>query len=69
VYAIYMPKFSETTLDLDEGTYRVYWCNPRESSKLLYGSTTKVEGGSMVSVGWPPSDLMKDWVVLVKKEQ
>lgn len=66
-YAIYLPNGSTTCLDLAEGDYKIFWCNPRVSAELLYGSKAKISGPGKMSVGQPPSEPTKDWVVLVKK--
>jgi hypothetical protein len=68
VYAIYLPKGGSTELDLKPKarSYQVAWYNPRIGGELRNGSVTQVKGPGKVSVGNPPSDPEKDWVVLVK---
>jgi hypothetical protein len=68
VYAIYLPKGGSTELDLSPRarSYQVAWYNPRIGGELRTGTVTQVKGPGKVSVGDPPSDPEKDWVVLVK---
>lgn len=67
VYAMYLPEGGTTELSLADGTYRIYWVNPRESAELLYGSKAKAKGPGKVSIGQPPYLPNEDWVVLVEK--
>ena len=68
VYAVYLP--AGGTADLDLGTaaaaFTVAWYNPREGGPLQAGSVAEVKGPGKVSLGRPPADPSKDWVVLVK---
>jgi len=47
---------------------RVKWFNPRSGGALQNGSVTSLKGSGKLSIGNPPSDASKDWVVLVKKK-
>jgi len=70
VYAIFLPMDLRTTsLNLEnlEGEFKVSWYNPREGGELQNGDVTNIKGGEVVSLGTPPADADKDWVVLVKK--
>ena len=68
VYAVYL--LAGGTADLDLGTaaaaFTVAWYNPREGGPLQAGSVAEVKGPGKVSLGRPPADPSKDWVVLVK---
>ena len=49
-----------------EKTFSVKWYNPREGGTMQDGTITSVQGKGFVSIGNPPADLEKDWVVVVK---
>ena len=68
VYVIYLPKGGTTKLDLGQsaGTFSVKWYNPRGGGPLQSGSLKSVRAPGMVSVGRPPIDPKKDWVILVR---
>ncbi len=71
VYVIFLPMELETTsLDLREenGDYSVKWYNPREGGTPIGGEVTQVVGGSIVSIGKPPSQAEKDWVAIIEKQ-
>ena len=68
---VYVPIGVQTErLDLSEaaGTFTVQWYNPRDGGPLKAGSLSEVEGGKPVSLGDPPVDPGKDWVILVRKK-
>ncbi len=69
-YAILLKKGGETTLDLEENNekYSVKWYNPRKGGELQFGKTKFIQGGGKQSLGFPPSEKDKDWVVLVQKK-
>jgi len=69
VYAIYLPSASPSgTLNLSttSGAFQKRWYDPRNGR--FEGSTTAVSGGGSVSLGKPPGDASKDWVVLLTKK-
>ena len=66
VYAIYLPRGGTTNLKLPPGTFTVQWYNPRRGGSLQTGSVRQLTGGAK-SIGTPPADAGKDWVVLVKR--
>lgn len=49
-----------------EKTFTVKWFNPREGGAMQDGTVTSVQGKGFVSIGNPPADLEKDWVVVVR---
>ena len=55
-------------LDLSgaRGTFDVRWYDPRHGGPLRRGTVATVRGGSPRSLGAPPEDQDKDWVVLVR---
>jgi hypothetical protein len=68
IYAVYLSKGGITDLNLAVGSYTVQWYNPRAGGKLQNSSVRKVRGPGKVSLGNPPKDRDKDWVVLVANE-
>lgn len=70
VYAIYLPAGLATT-DLELGSsqseFSVQWYDPRNGGELTTGSVTKIKASGTSSIGLPPADRDKDWVVLVRK--
>ncbi|MDW7693278.1 DUF5060 domain-containing protein [Flammeovirgaceae bacterium SG7u.111] len=73
VYAVYLPKAGNYTLDLSkaEGEFSVQWFNPLEGGEMQKGSVESITGGGVCSLGKAPqstaTDTVQDWVVLVKK--
>lgn len=67
MYAVYLPKADPTEITLPAGKYTVKWFNPRTDGKLIDGSLKTLNGGK-VSLGTPPTEPEKDWVVLVTKQ-
>ncbi len=72
VYAIYLrPGAETTTLDLGNShkEFTIQWYDPREGGKLEKGNVKKIKAnGKTVSLGLPPSEKSKDWVILVEKK-
>jgi hypothetical protein len=66
VYVVYLPDGGTTDLTLLEGDYTIQWFNPRTGGDLQTGSVKEVKGPGKTSLGHPPSDLNKDWVILCK---
>ncbi|MEM9079551.1 MAG: DUF5060 domain-containing protein [Verrucomicrobiota bacterium] len=50
------------------GDYSVSWYDPRNGGALQSGSIGGISGGGVQDLGLPPSEVKKDWVVLVKKK-
>ena len=69
-YLVYLPKGGTKTLDLRgaRGDYQVMWFNPRTGGELSEGSVREVSGGQEISVGDPPADADKDWLVVVRNK-
>jgi hypothetical protein len=67
IFAVQLPSGGEPTLKLGNGSYSIRWYNPRSGGELQTGSATAVEGPGVKSIGRPPADPEKDWVVLVKR--
>ncbi|MGB7394011.1 MAG: DUF5060 domain-containing protein [Pricia sp.] len=70
VYAVYLhPEQRTTRLDLGESgkTFTIQWFDPRNGGGLQEGSVPEIRAeGGLQSLGNPPSDPEKDWVMLVK---
>lgn len=68
VYVVFLKTASGGKLTLPDGNYTIEWYNPRTGGNLQTGSVKTLTGGSAVSLGNPPADPEKDWVVLIKKK-
>ena len=66
VYAVYLPNGQATTIKLPAGDYAAAWYNPRTGGELLRGSVSKLTGPGEPSLGTPPGEAGKDWVVLIR---
>ncbi len=69
VYAVLRRPGSEVTLDLGDASseFEVRWFNPRKGGALQEGLVKTVRGPGKKSLGAPPTDGDKDWVVLVRR--
>ncbi|HSG73031.1 MAG TPA: putative collagen-binding domain-containing protein, partial [Planctomycetaceae bacterium] len=69
VYLVYLPNGGSSSLDLRKapGKYTVHWFNPREGGTLQAGSTSEVSGGADATLGNPPADADRDWLVVVRQ--
>ncbi len=68
-YIILLKNGGESALDLkdNEGEYSVLWYDTRNGGELQKGEVKTIQGSGKTSLGLPPKDVNKDWVVLVKK--
>ncbi|WP_445737139.1 DUF5060 domain-containing protein [Mariniflexile sp.] len=72
VYVVYMPMESETiTINLGDSNkiFTVKWFDPRNGGDLQEGSVKTVKASQVSSIGFPPSDKEKDWVVLINQQK
>lgn len=70
VYAVYLPMGLETTsVNLgDNGKdFTIRWYDPRNGGELMEGTIKDVQANGEVSLGLPPSDKEKDWVVYLQQ--
>ncbi|MEX0320864.1 MAG: DUF5060 domain-containing protein [Puniceicoccaceae bacterium] len=69
VYVALLKKGGKQTLDLSgqDGNYSVSWFDTKAGGKLQKGKVKSIKGGKEQSLGAPPSDPTRDWVVLVKR--
>ena len=67
VYAIYLPEYKKTKLNLrgNTGTFSVSWYNPKQGGPLQVGRVKILKGGKFISIGKPPT-VKGDWVALIK---
>ena len=70
VYLVYLPYGGDTYLNLKnvDTTFSVEWYNPRIGGELTKTGIASINGGGVVSLGTPPLEAEKDWVILVRKE-
>jgi hypothetical protein len=66
VFAIYLPDGGTTELELPDGRFTVRWFNPR-NGELKNTQPKELVGPGKISVGQPPEDVDKDWVVVVRR--
>jgi hypothetical protein len=67
-YVVFLKNGGESKLDLgNHSGFKVMWYNPREGGKLQKSSVKNINGTGMQSLGTPPNQKDKDWVVWVKK--
>lgn len=68
IYLIYLPAgIKNPRLSMDAGIpLTVRWFDPRNGSEALEGSVGSVSGPGLRSLGEPPSDPEKDWVVVLR---
>ncbi len=68
VYIALLSKGGEQTLKINRGgKYTIRWFNPRTGGELQLGGRTTLSGKGEKSLGAPPSDRDKDWVVVIRK--
>ncbi|MEZ5038743.1 MAG: DUF5060 domain-containing protein [Saprospiraceae bacterium] len=67
VYVVYqkMGKKTATIIPKAEGDFLISWYNPRNGQ--FVGQPRRLLGKGGLSLGNPPSDVEKDWVILIKK--
>ncbi len=68
VYLVYLPSGGTAELDLADArdAFSVTWFNPRSGGALEQSSVEQVKGGGKVSLGRPPADADKDWLIVVR---
>jgi hypothetical protein len=70
LYVVYLPAGTgDTRLRIaSDSSFVVKWFNPRTGGDLQEGSVSALIGGGNRSLGNPPEDSLKDWVVVVQKD-
>lgn len=68
-YVVFLPEGGVSSLDLSSvsGTFLVKWFNPRNGGDFQEGNVKQVNGGANGSLGSPPADTDKDWVIFITK--
>jgi hypothetical protein len=68
IYLAYLPAGTQNAkINLSGGkTYSVKWFNPRDGGEMQVGSLVSNQGKGFQSLGNPPSDTEKDWLVVVQ---
>jgi hypothetical protein len=69
VYCVYLPNGGTANIMLADWRYLVEWMDPRNGGKLARGSVDEVVGPGRASLGQPPAEPQKDWVVLVRAKR
>lgn len=69
IYLVYLPEGGSTELNLTgtNGQFQVQWFNPRRGGDLQQGSITSVSAGRSTTLGRPPSEADKDWLIVVSR--
>ncbi len=69
VYVVCLTDGGATQLDLGDvrSAFTVRWFDPRDGGSLQKGSVEDVTGPYKVSLGLPPDERDKDWIVLVRR--
>jgi hypothetical protein len=68
IYVVYLPAGTQNAkIDLlGEKTFSVKWFNPRVGGKMMEGTIELLQGKGFQSLGNSPSDIEKDWVVVIQ---
>jgi hypothetical protein len=68
IYAVYLPKVTETKIKLNGANkdLKLYWYNPRNGGDLIEGGEVSTDQKESITLGIPPDNPDKDWVVLIK---
>lgn len=70
VYAVYLPNGGNSRIKLSAAKgFSVKWYNPRTGGELKEGILKTAYGPGVVSLGLPPLEKTKDWVVLLERLQ
>jgi hypothetical protein len=63
VYAVYMPEGGEAELELDEGTYKLSWYDPRKGGEPVEGGKLSAKQAGKVKIG--PAPTKEDWAAVI----
>lgn len=69
VYAIYLPEGGLVEIDLraTSNTFQLSWFRPVGEGQFLQGK--RIQGGSIIQLGNPPSEQDQDWLAVLKKTE
>ncbi|MDH7445930.1 DUF5060 domain-containing protein [Aquimarina sp. 2201CG14-23] len=67
-YLVYLPANETTSINLGTNgdIYEVQWFNPRNGGNLQNGSITSITASGSTTIGNPPTESDKDWLVLIR---
>ena len=68
ILAIQIPTGGTSSVRLGEGEYTIRWFDPRNGGSLQEGSVSTISGPGKLPVGVPPSEPLRDWVVLLVRQ-
>jgi len=68
LYLVYLQAGTNTAKlkHMQTSSLSVTWFNPRTGGELQQGSLASISGTGLHSLGTPPSDPDKDWVVVIQ---
>jgi len=69
-YVVYLENGGSANITLPNATdvYTVSWYDPRNGGDLQSGDVTTISGTSPTSIGFAPSSVTDDWVVLITRD-
>jgi hypothetical protein len=67
VYCFFLKTAGDAKVSLPKGDYSVRWYDPRAGGDMQTGTVKTVTGPGDVSLGNPPENADKDWVVLIER--
>ncbi len=69
-YVVYLKNGGSSILDFgdSDNEYNIHWYNPRKGGELLQGKIKSLNGPGKQSLGNPPKERDKDWVVWITKK-
>lgn len=67
-WAVYLPRGAAgTRMTLPEGTYAMFWFDPRTGGDLFSGRQVELAEGWQLRLSHPPREVQQDWVVLLRR--
>jgi hypothetical protein len=68
IYIVYLPAGTQNAkINLSgDKTFSIKWFNPRDGGEMQAGTVATAQGKGFQSVGNPPSETEKDWVVVMQ---
>jgi hypothetical protein len=65
-YVVYLSSGGTAELNVANGSYQVFWLDPRNGGPFLDGTVATITGAGSHSLGEPPNSPSEDWVVYVR---
>lgn len=71
LYLVYLPDGGRHAINLEaaQGTYSIYWFNPRTGGQPVTGTVRSIAGGATRHFGEPPSDPDEDWLAIIRRSE